>query len=516
MPSWFDGTIGRRTAPQLEAAVMLAVKTRTFLTPLDHGAVGDGLADDTDALQRAVAEAEGGVLWLPAGRTFRSVESIRPASNTVITGPGALDILHDDTDQSTSLRVEEVENVVIDGIGLEQSNATERDSRYGLIRGWRSSGCAVRNCRLGRHSSTLAWLGLCADWDISHNFGGDSWADGVHISRGSHHIRVIGNNIAGVRDDAIAVNSMLADGAVNYPPCSDIVVADNICRDTGIIGNGVAVNGGERITVRGNVIDSPILNGIYVGAVFAGAQKTHPWRDVSVIGNVISGINADDKGVMMVGEADAHAEGAVCSGNVVAPGSEATCIYADYVDFAAFGDNAVKPLGAGHGVHLLHVTRASVTGNPVQGPGGATTSAGVLLNGCGNVVVSGNPITGCGVGVYEIASTGPITVVDNDLHGNASPVNGSPHASSVYRNNRGFNPRGGLTVPVPASGVAVAAVHYDRLFYVSAAPGGPATCVIGSASIVVPAASMAVVLVPAGVTMTPSYAFAPTWAVYGQ
>lgn len=82
----------------------------------------------------------------------------------------------------------------------------------------------------------------------------------------------------------------------------------------------------------------------------------------------------------------------------------------------------------------------------------------------------------------------------------------------------GYNPIGLVTVAVPASAAAVAAVPYDRTVYVTAGTD-PVTCAIANGpTIKVPAAACVPVFVPAGKTLTPTYTAThpPTWVVEGN
>lgn len=85
----------------------------------------------------------------------------------------------------------------------------------------------------------------------------------------------------------------------------------------------------------------------------------------------------------------------------------------------------------------------------------------------------------------------------------------------------GYNPVGLVTVTVPASGTATAALPYDATFYVTASTSTVACAVTdagGTSQIVatIPASGFAGVFVPAGSTLTPTYTAAPTWTVQGH
>jgi hypothetical protein len=102
---------------------------------------------------------------------------------------------------------------------------------------------------------------------------------------------------------------------------------------------------------------------------------------------------------------------------------------------------------------------------------------------------------------------------------NNPPTNGNvaPGVRSRYRGNSGFNPVGVEVVGVPATTVAVAAVPWDRTYYVTAAGGGAVTMTIQNGpGILIPAAQVVAVHVPAGKTVTPTYAVAPAWVVEGE
>lgn len=97
-------------------------------------------------------------------------------------------------------------------------------------------------------------------------------------------------------------------------------------------------------------------------------------------------------------------------------------------------------------------------------------------------------------------------------------VNLNGIAASVLRirNSRGANPFGTRAVVVPATGVAVAADYMDRTFYVTAGIGGCTMTIQNGPAVVVPAGALGTVRVPAGQTVTPTYANAPTWLVEGE
>ena len=69
----------------------LASRAADFFSPLDRGAVGDGVADDLTALNSAaVAVPAGGALWFPPGRTFGISAPFILPNNVGLIGNGAV------------------------------------------------------------------------------------------------------------------------------------------------------------------------------------------------------------------------------------------------------------------------------------------------------------------------------------------------------------------------------------------------------------------------------------------
>lgn len=60
-----------------------------YVNPMHYGAVGDGITDDTVALQNALtAISSGGVLFLPAGKVFLYTGTLTIPNGAVVQGAG--------------------------------------------------------------------------------------------------------------------------------------------------------------------------------------------------------------------------------------------------------------------------------------------------------------------------------------------------------------------------------------------------------------------------------------------
>ena len=163
---------------------------------------------------------------------------------------------------------------------------------------------------------------------------------------------------------------------------------------------------------------------------------------------------------------------------------------------------------------------AYVWGN---GTGGATSGMYVYTEGgniiSGHVVLRG--IAGAGgnqtsdiEAVQDVGGYIEMVFEDGDWPNGASTA-GSGFGSSILRNNKGYNPVGPVTVAVPASGTATAALPYDATFYITQATAASSVAVQGQ-TIAIPIGGPTAIRVPAGQTLTPTYTTAPTWVVMGD
>lgn len=148
------------------------------------------------------------------------------------------------------------------------------------------------------------------------------------------------------------------------------------------------------------------------------------------------------------------------------------------------------------GFQVTGCKRAILRNSTIGAPyGGGTT--GILLQGGANsqnCLVDGNTVTGYATPV-SVAAAG---------------------AGTVVRNNQGANPLGPQTAPgVPATTVVFTHTFVaDCQVYVTA---GASTCTVavgGTTMLILAAADTGAFAVPAGATITLTYANAPTWAWY--
>ena len=183
---------------------------------------------------------------------------------------------------------------------------------------------------------------------------------------------------------------------------------------------------------------------------------------------------------------------------------------------------------------IFNNSRSGAGGNGIKiyGYGNSATYKGVLTGKIlGNAIYDnqGTPTQLAQVYLYQDTTlawgTVGFDVFNNDL---AFPAGGSCFSSSnfgiggnnrqcIVRGNAGYNPVGVVTPSVPATTVAVAAVQYDRTFYITTTAAVSVTIQTGPTIVLGTSLGVTPVRVPAGKTLTPTYSStAPTWVVEGE
>jgi hypothetical protein len=286
------------------------------LTPMSFGAVGDGVHDDTAALQQALDAASAtNPLVLPAGRVFAhsGVLHVRVVGE-VVTGTGELLATNE---QDSSVWVE-ADRVTLDGPTLATASTTQRWSAWEQmgLRLEAYSGDVVRNVTVTGSAAAGIYVGGAQHFILDHDTVRNTRADGIHMTDGAAYGTVLSPTTVATGDDGIAVVSYSQDGA----PCHDITVTGaHVEGTTG--GRGISVVGGTDIVESDFEVDASAAAGVYVAAEGSPYYTAAP-VNVSVTDGTIVGANTDptiDHGSILVlsGESNVAPDGVVISGMTI-------------------------------------------------------------------------------------------------------------------------------------------------------------------------------------------------------
>ncbi|MCM5678960.1 right-handed parallel beta-helix repeat-containing protein [Schlegelella sp. S2-27] len=257
------------------------------------GAVPDDEGDDTQAIDDALKSLkEGDWLVFPPGR-YKHARSLQVrTANVVLWGDGAT--LHATNPNDMALLVRR------SGVGVYRFTLTADTDRR-LSAPWQArialypdgpgSGVLVGNIVRGNKvlpgrgpggansaSSAGIFVYRAHDFLVAENRVERSLADGIHVTGGSAHGRVLNNTVRETGDDMIAIVSYLGQGGWWAESAQQVGGAYETRRSTHLVhnvlvegnavsgqywGRGITVVGGEHLTIRRNTIaDTPHAAGI--------------------------------------------------------------------------------------------------------------------------------------------------------------------------------------------------------------------------------------------------------------
>ena len=270
----------------------------SVVTPEQYGAVGNGVTDDTAALQRTFdAWKPGTTIVLPAGKVFAhsGVLHLRVAGMH-LSGPGTLLA----TAEATSAVWIEANNVLVDGgLTFKMGTTTQRWSAWEQmkVRIMGTTGVTLSNITVNGSAAAGIYVGGANDFTLDHVTVENTRADGIHMTGGSTNGRVISPIVENTGDDGIAVVSYGTDAK----PCSNISVTNPTVLTT-TWGRGMSVVGGTNIAYSNVDIENSDAAAIYIGSEGA-PWNTYAAQHVTVTGGKIVNANTDatvDHGAVLV------------------------------------------------------------------------------------------------------------------------------------------------------------------------------------------------------------------------
>ncbi|MCA8425323.1 right-handed parallel beta-helix repeat-containing protein [Burkholderia seminalis] len=272
-------TLTEYTAPRHAARARPAV--RAVPAAVTVRAASDG-SDQTDALQAALNALQAGqTLILAPGRYTVSRSLSVATSGVVVSGYGATLVATNPSDQTIVMSGAGSTLVGVTLVGTGTTRLTTPASTKVEVTG---TGVQVLGVTIQGGASAGIFVFGGSNVAIVGNTVSATLADGIHTTYGSTNVLVQNNTVKGTGDDLIAVVSYLGDGRV-----SSNVLIDRNTVSGNAWGRGIAVVGGQAVTISNNTVD-----GVQKAAGILLAQedswKTYGVSNVVIDGNVVTNV----------------------------------------------------------------------------------------------------------------------------------------------------------------------------------------------------------------------------------
>lgn len=268
-------------------------KLRETVSVKDFGAVGNGVADDTLAIQRAlnyVNSIGGGGVFFPPG-TYRKGDNpgstLIMYSNTTMYGVGDTSIIFfDDKDTvprsgndfllASNTSNIEFKDLKIQGTALIYRNETNAKQ---LFTGANINGLRMVNVTIEKVRYMATAFSECNGVYMAGNRLDYIVRDGLRCTN-SFNVVIANNVLRRVSDDSVALHALDALPV----PGSGFVVANNTFEEC----QGIKILGAKNVTVTGNVFRRTIRNPIDIFLPNVGVEGNTPQFSVSVTNNIVS------------------------------------------------------------------------------------------------------------------------------------------------------------------------------------------------------------------------------------
>ena len=296
----------------------------------DFGAVGDGVADDTAAIQAAINESVGKTLVLQLGTYLINGSGLIIPSNITIKGYGAT-VKVSTTPTANLFEALSKQNIVLEGIVIDANNYVVA-SNIGMFAAQLCSNVNIFNCRFINMDRFAVIFNGGSNVTIENNYISKTTAsinqnEAILVSSSAgeaSNFKISGNRLVKSGMDVSMVRSEISKNVISDwkfgagitteqdPLCNTLVIAQNICYGGAAIDVNAFRCGGIENWAAYSVIEGNICFSNFGAGIDQGGLRS------TIIGNVVynNGLSGGGSGISArYGTASYNATGCVFSGN---------------------------------------------------------------------------------------------------------------------------------------------------------------------------------------------------------